>query len=577
MNTHTPIPTPSKGSKILCINFNQDQGCFAVGHENGFLVYNTNPIDLRVKRNFNHHHNNNHNHSRSNSNNESNQPQPFSHHSSVSSSSSSGSGIGHITMLHRTNYLALVGGGKNPKFSNNKLIIWDDLKRKNSLSLEFMSPVLNVLLSRTRIIIVLKNQVLVYGFSAPPKKFATYETIDNELGLADLSVNSTIVSSSSTTSSNGDSSTINTNDNNSTMSLNASISSNGSNKDNNGSHISTTASSSSSNKYQTLAFPSRSIGQIQIVDVSPHGQEKNLVSIIKAHKSNIRCLALNRSGTLIASASETGTIIRVHSTHNTALLYEFRRGLDRAIITSIKFNHNDSKLAVLSDKNTLHIFNLSSSIHGSSLESSTSMNTSLSLSTSNSSANTIMSSPSPSQTILSKNNGQSQNQNQQHTTTSTTTTNIYSNFQNSSSNKNKTNSNDHQQTQSPQPQKFYHIPVNRHHVLQKLPLPLPNYFKSTWSFCSINTNQYHNEFNNDVNHNDIGVLGWSNNDNVIIIWKNKKIWERYVILEKYGPGNTTSLHANSIDEVTSSNSTAGGHTSWEIVRSSWKYLDSLED
>lgn len=44
----SPIP---KDLKILCINFNQDQGCFAVGHELGFLVYNTEPIELRVKQN----------------------------------------------------------------------------------------------------------------------------------------------------------------------------------------------------------------------------------------------------------------------------------------------------------------------------------------------------------------------------------------------------------------------------------------------------------------------------------------------------------------------------------------------
>ena len=104
------------------------------------------------------------------------------------------------------------------------------------------------------------------------------------------------------------------------------------------------------------------MGQIQIVDVgNNHHSGTNIkptINIIKAHKLNIRCLCLNRTGTLIASASITGTIIRIHSTRTTALLYEFRRGIDRAIITSMKFSHDDSKLAVLSDKHTLHVYNI---------------------------------------------------------------------------------------------------------------------------------------------------------------------------------------------------------------------------
>ncbi|CUM62712.1 uncharacterized protein PRCAT00000268001 [Priceomyces carsonii] len=430
MNTHIPLGTDptNKELDILCINFNQDQGCFAVGHQNGFLVYNTNPIDLRVKRNFN----------------------------LSGGKNGGGSGIGHITMLHRTNYLALVGGGKNPKFASNKLVIWDDLKRKDSLTLEFTSPVLNVLLSRIRIIVVLKNQVLVYGFSSPPKKFASYETVDNEYGLADLSVNSSSISS---------------------QSLNSSSSS----------VSSSSFSSSDGTKYQTLAFPGRSIGQIQLVDVSPQGQEKNLVSIIKSHKSKIRCLALNRSGTLIASASETGTIIRIHSTHNTALLYEFRRGLDRAIVTSMKFSHDDSKLAVLSDKSTLHIFNIPPISEGP-------------------------------ETI---------------------------------------------------PKSADSTPVNRQHLLKRIsiPIPIPNYFKSTWSFCSVNTNKHHLDSAEDYCLNDVGVLGWSGNDSVIIIWKEKKLWEKYVIVET---NNTKDM-----DIPVESRLTLGLH--WDIVRVSWKSLKSVQD
>lgn len=68
---------------------------------------------------------------------------------------------------------------------------------------------------------------------------------------------------------------------------------------------------------------------------------------------------------MVASASVLGTLIRIHSTTTTNLLYEFRRGIDKADITSMKFSHDDSKLAVLSDKYTLHIFNLEEQHHPS--------------------------------------------------------------------------------------------------------------------------------------------------------------------------------------------------------------------
>lgn len=424
MNITQPMSRDkSKELQFLDVSFNQDQGCFAIAHEQGFLVYNTNPIDLRVRRFFS------------------------------PSSNGSGTGVGLISMLHRTNYLALVGGGKNPRFPSNKVIIWDDLKRKSSLSLSFMSLVLNVLLSRIRIVVVLKNQVSVYEFSAPPKRISTYETIDNEHGLADLSVYST---------------------SRSFLSSSASASS-----------LSSSESLSSPRDYpkgQILAFPGRAVGQIQLVDVSPEGQERNSISIIKAHKSRIRCITLNCTGTLVASASETGTIIRVHSTHTTALIYEFRRGINRAVITSMKFSPNETKLAVLSDKNTLHIYNL------------------------------VPNNP-------------------------------------------KTSGDNYYEDDTPQ------IPNNRHHMLQKLnlPFPIPNYFQSTWSFCSINTNHFHTDSSgNEDLTGDSGEIGWSGNSSVIIVWKSKRMWEKFDIVE------SSKLQTNE-----GSSSSSG----YELARYSWKSLD----
>ena len=59
-------------------------------------------------------------------------------------------GIGKIEMLNRCNILALVGGGKNPKYTPNKVILWDDHQARVISELRFTSYVLNVKLKKDK-------------------------------------------------------------------------------------------------------------------------------------------------------------------------------------------------------------------------------------------------------------------------------------------------------------------------------------------------------------------------------------------------------------------------------------------
>lgn len=102
-----------------------------------------------------------------------------------------------------------------------------------------------------------------------------------------------------------------------------------------------------------VAFPGRSPGKVQLVELGSGN-----VSIIPAHASALRAMDLSSDGQYLATASETGTLIRVFSTSNCSKIAELRRGVDPAFIFSIAISPNSSMVAVTSDKSTLHIFDL---------------------------------------------------------------------------------------------------------------------------------------------------------------------------------------------------------------------------
>lgn len=79
---------------------------------------------------------------------------------------------------------------------------------------------------------------------------------------------------------------------------------------------------------------------------------------IRAHNTNIEAIAINSKGTYVATASETGTLIRVFNIETEKMEYEFRRGSQSACIYDICFNNDTKLLACSSGNGTVHVWDL---------------------------------------------------------------------------------------------------------------------------------------------------------------------------------------------------------------------------
>ena len=89
-----------------------------------------------------------------------------------------------------------------------------------------------------------------------------------------------------------------------------------------------------------------------------------VANAIQAHKAPLAFLALNAAGTLLATASAKGTVVRVWGVPGAEKLYEFRRGTRETRIYSMNFNVVGSLLAVSSAHDTVHVFKLGGATGG---------------------------------------------------------------------------------------------------------------------------------------------------------------------------------------------------------------------
>jgi len=215
-------------------------------------------------------------------------------------------GVGLVEMLFSSSLIALVGAGARPGDSPRRLRLWNT--RANSLicELNFSSAVLALRMNRSRLVAALERLVHVFELSSM-KLLHTLESAPNPRGLVDLCADSSVCH---------------------------------------------------------CALPASAAGQVLLFDAL----DLHALSTVDAHKGALACIALSTCGRLMATASEKGTVVRVHAFPQGQLLHTFRRGSLPASISSLAFSpgvmvadryqHAGSLLCAASSTGTVHVWSL---------------------------------------------------------------------------------------------------------------------------------------------------------------------------------------------------------------------------
>eukprot|EP01130_Rhizamoeba_saxonica_P016409 TRINITY_DN7579_c0_g1_i1.p1 TRINITY_DN7579_c0_g1~~TRINITY_DN7579_c0_g1_i1.p1 ORF type:complete len:327 (+),score=47.83 TRINITY_DN7579_c0_g1_i1:289-1269(+) len=242
---------------ILEMTFSLDNSRFACGTDDGFMVYAIDPLGDTplIAREF-------------------------------------GGGISCVEVLEDTNIVALVGGGNSPQYDYNKVIIYDDNRDCNVVEIQLKNRVLNVKLTRDRIVVCTSERVLVYDFQSLELVIErrTYKNSNGIVAVGTLDGQPVLVCLG-----------------------------------------------------ETLGCINIYIGFNDPV-------------IINAHDNDIQCITLSSDNTKLATASSKGTLIRIWDVRSGVEIKCVRRGASHTDVHSLSFSKDDQYLSLTSSSQTLHIF-----------------------------------------------------------------------------------------------------------------------------------------------------------------------------------------------------------------------------
>ncbi|XP_027331324.1 autophagy-related protein 18b isoform X2 [Abrus precatorius] len=212
-----------------------------------------------------------------------------------------------VEMLFSSSLLAIVGAGDQPSLSPRRLCLFNTTTGAPLRELNFLTSILAVRLNRKRLVVILQDKTYVYELNSLTI-LDTIDTVPNTKGLCAFS-----------------------------PCLDACY----------------------------LALPaSTAKGSALLYNV----MDCHLHCEIEAHRSPLAAMVLSSNGMYIATASEQGTIIRVHLVSDATKSYSFRRGTYPSTIFSLSFGPSKQLpdiLAASSSSGSIHLFTLGFASHPS--------------------------------------------------------------------------------------------------------------------------------------------------------------------------------------------------------------------
>ena len=244
------------------ISFNQDNSLISIGTNRGYKIIQISPV--------------------------------FFHENNLSGS------LSRCELSYRSNLLALVGGGKIPKFNSKKVVIYNDLEDCIESEYKFATPVLNVKCKKDFIFIVCEKKIYVFNLNTS-QNIDTFDTITNKRGI--IAVNGCP-------------------------------------------------------EKTIMAHPIEPEDDPDKGYVGIKNYKTNKYFPLLVHDEKISYMEMDYNGLILATANDKGTIIRLHNLLDKTLIYECKRGKDKAIINFITFDLEYNYIGVTSTKGTIHIWKL---------------------------------------------------------------------------------------------------------------------------------------------------------------------------------------------------------------------------